>query len=104
MAGRLPGATLPASQLLVEFHMPRDIGTIFDVIDLLLADNFRVFSAEPNYYCGNGCCASIMTELAFEKVTPDGHVCIPHGYSTAGDNSLVQLPTGCLSPSGIITN
>ena len=29
---------------------------------------FRVFSAEPNYYCLEGACAALMTEIAFVKV------------------------------------
>ena len=28
----------------------------------------RVFSAEPNYYCLEGACAALMTEIAFVKV------------------------------------
>lgn len=38
------------------------------------ADNWltygcRVFSAEPNYYCLDGACAALMTEIAFVKVS-----------------------------------
>ncbi|CAK0783873.1 hypothetical protein CVIRNUC_007073 [Coccomyxa viridis] len=92
-----PGATLPATNLVVRFHMAGDVAEACQVIDLILSDSFRVFSAQPR---GN------ITELAFVKVSPDGLVCIPHGHSAAQDSSLAQLPMGCLNPprKGIITN
>ncbi len=38
---RNPGATLPATNLMVEFHMPTDVAEVFQVIDMILADGFR---------------------------------------------------------------
>ena len=38
---RNPGATLPATNLMVEFHMPNDVAEVFQVIDMILADGFR---------------------------------------------------------------
>ena len=38
---RNPGATLPATNLMVEFHMPNDMAEVFQVIDMILADGFR---------------------------------------------------------------
>ena len=66
----------------------------------------RVFSAEPNYYCEEGACAALMTELAFVKVSPEGLVCVPHGHAPPGESILAQLPSGCLNPPnrGLITN
>ena len=66
----------------------------------------RVFSAEPNYYCEEGACAALMTELAFVKVSPEGLVCVPHGHAPPGESILAQLPSGCLNPPnrGLLTN
>ncbi len=36
-----PGATLPATNLMVEFHMPNTAGEIFAAIDAIQADGFR---------------------------------------------------------------
>ena len=36
-----PGATLPATNLMVEFHMPNTAAEVFETIDLILADGFR---------------------------------------------------------------
>ena len=55
-----PGATLPATNLVVRFHMAGDVAEACQVIDLILSDSFRVFSAELR---GN------ITELAFVKVS-----------------------------------
>jgi hypothetical protein len=96
-----PDANLPATQLLVEFHFPDNAAIVWQVFDMLLADNFRVFASEPNYYCGDGCCAKNLIEYAFIKVTPDGHVCVPRGHSTVGNRFSLQLPHGCMSaPAG----
>ena len=55
-----PGATLPATNLVVRFHMAGNVAEACQVIDLILSDAFRVFSAELR---GN------ITELAFVKVS-----------------------------------
>ena len=36
-----PGATLPATNLMVEFHMPNSNAEVFAALDLILADGFR---------------------------------------------------------------
>ena len=36
---------------------------------LVFVHGFRVFSAEPNYYCLEGACAALMTEIAFVKAS-----------------------------------
>ena len=36
-----PGATLPATNLVVEFHMPNTVAEVFAAIDAILADGFR---------------------------------------------------------------
>ncbi len=36
-----PGATLPATNLMVEFHMPNTAGEVFAAIDAIQADGFR---------------------------------------------------------------
>ena len=46
---------------------------MFEVLDKLHADGFRVFATEVNYYCGDSCAGAYM-EFAFMKVSPDGHV------------------------------
>lgn len=95
-----PGATLPVTNLLVTFHMPGDAAEVLRGIDMILADGFRVFSAEQR--AG----AAPVAELAFVKVSPEGLVCIPHGHTAAQESSLAHLPTGCLNPprGSIITN
>ncbi len=85
-----PKATLPATQLLVEFHFPGNVSVVLQTFDALLADNYRVFAVEPNYYCDEGCCARDMLEFAFIKVSDDGEICTPSA------NSPMQLPSGCL--------
>lgn len=43
----------------------------------VVVHGFRVFSAEPNYYCLEGACAALMTEIAFVKVNANNsHVLI----------------------------
>ena len=86
-------ASLPVTQIMVEFHSRvRGVAPVFHVIDKLLADNFRVFSLEPNYYCDNGCCARDHVEFALIKVSPNGQICSPHSYEAAGKEFL---PHGC---------
>jgi hypothetical protein len=93
-----PGATLPATQLLVEFHFPNDLAKVLKVFDLLLADNFRVFSVEPNYYCGDGCCARDLLEYAFIKVAPSGHLCTVHRHHDEVETTAeVQMLPVCTS-------
>lgn len=48
---RNPGATLPATNLMVEFHMPNDVAEVFQVIDMILADGFRRVLKAQN--CGS---------------------------------------------------
>ena len=36
-----PGATLPATNLMVEFHMPNTVGEVLAAIDAIQADGFR---------------------------------------------------------------
>ena len=55
-----PGATLPATNLVVRFHMAGNVTEACQVIDLILSDAFRVFSAERR---------GDITELAFVKVS-----------------------------------
>ena len=38
---RNPGATLPATNLMVEFHMPNDAAEVLSVLDMIQADGFR---------------------------------------------------------------
>ena len=61
-----PGAKLPATQLLVEFHFPGEAAKVWEVLDLITADNYRVFSVEvrQEYSCGHclalsGSCTSL---------------------------------------------
>ena len=84
----LPGSTILATQLLVEFHFPGNVSAVLRTFDALLADNFRVFAVEPNYYCDGGCCAKNLVEYAFVKVSNTGEVCTPLPDS-------LHLPTGC---------
>ena len=75
---RLQNRTLPATQLLVEFHFlegQTDVeAVVAPLFELLLSDGYRVFATEPNYYCGDGCCASKFVEYAFIKVSRHGHI------------------------------
>lgn len=69
---------------------------VLQVLDAILADKFRIFSVEPNYYCEEGACAKNLLEFAFIKVSDDGHVCSPHSHShNMGMNAAVLLPNGC---------
>ena len=67
-----PGRRLPATQLLVEFHFPGSARTVWSVLDSILADGYRVFSVEPNYYCNNGCCAKDLIGVAIRWLS-----CVP---------------------------
>jgi hypothetical protein len=87
------GARLPATQLLVEFHFPGQAATVWEVLDAILEDKYRVFSVEPNYYCENGCCARDLLEFAFIKVSDKGQVCAP--MHRAGQHEGIVLPPGC---------
>ena len=74
---RVQNSTLPATQLLVEFHFQAGMdleSVVAPVFELLTGDGYRVFATEPNYYCENGCCASKLVEYAFIKVSKHGHV------------------------------
>ena len=75
---KVQNRTLPATQLLVEFHFldgKTGLETLVaPLFELLLSDGYRVFATEPNYYCGDGCCASNLVEYAFIKVSRHGHV------------------------------
>ena len=61
------------------------------VFDALLADNFRVFSVEPNYCCQDGASAKDNLEFSFMRVNSDGHVCSPHTEHT----TAMAMPHGC---------
>ena len=81
------GAKLPATQVLIEFHyhpMRGSTKLIWEVLDLLLADKYRVFSVEPNYYCSEGACARDLLEFAFIKVSNHGQICAPKKGLTSG--------------------
>ena len=71
------GAKLPATQLLMEVHFPGSNKVVWEVFDMLLADKYRIFSVEPNYYCQEGCCAKDLLEFAFIKVSDHGQICAP---------------------------
>ncbi len=90
---KTPGARMPATQLLVEFHFPGQIGTVWEVLDAILADNYRVFSVEPNYYCWDGACARDLLEFAFIKVSDHGQICAP--LHQVSKHQAVVLPPGC---------
>ena len=84
-------ATLPVTQLMIEFHFYGDLAIVWEVLDKLLADNFRVFAVEPNYYCRDGLCARDLLEFALIKVAPNGNLCVPsqdHDQSIAGGHML----------------
>ena len=83
-----PNSTLSATQVLVEFHFQGNITVVLQTFDRLLADNYRVFAVEPNYYCQEGCCARDLLEFAFVKVSVRGEICTPHAHSSL-------LPPGC---------
>ena len=88
-------ASLPVTQLMVEFHF-QGARTAFHVLDKLLGDGFRVFSVEPNYYCDNGCCAKDLLEFAFIKVSPTGQICSLRSRAAALREAL---PHGCRGPA-----
>ena len=88
------GARLPATQLLVEFHFPGQAATVWEVLDAILADKYRVFSVEPNSYCENGCSARDLQEFAFIKVSDQGQICAPMHQANKHEGTIV-LPPGC---------
>ncbi|EIE18098.1 hypothetical protein COCSUDRAFT_45640 [Coccomyxa subellipsoidea C-169] len=91
-----PDARLPATQLLVEFHWPGSADKVWKVLDVLLADKYRIFSVEPNYYCEDGACAKNLLEFSFNRVSDNGHVCAPHSHtSSAEEGAGMTLPHGC---------
>ncbi len=118
-----PNARLPATQLLVEFHwigaetawkvgsgatdLPCSYCTLlnlleaytmlyaYQVLDAILADNYRVFSVEPNYYCLEGACARNLVEFAFIRVSNDGHICSPRSFTQGSGFEDMQLSNGC---------
>ncbi len=69
----------------------------WQVLDALLADKYRIFSVEPNYYCEDGACAKNLLEFAFIRVSENGHVCSPHSHhsAAAAGNAGTVLPDGC---------
>ena len=74
---RVHNRTLPATQLLVEFHFTDGMSlesVVAPLFELLLSDGNRVFATEPNYYCLDGCCSAKLVEYAFIKVSKHGHV------------------------------
>lgn len=87
------GASLPATQILVEFHF-QGLAKTWATFDHLLADNYRIFSVEPNYYCVDGNCGypARVFEYAFIKVTSSGHICAPLTDASSGK---IILPHGC---------
>ena len=92
------GSGIYATQLLLEVHYPAAASeqTIWEVLDYLTLDNFRLFSVEPNVYCGvhgHGDCSLNYLEFSFIKVSPDGHICSPRSVN---DAHRLDLPSGCL--------
>ena len=73
------GAKLPATQILMEVHFKGVNQVVWETFDMLLADKYRVFSVEPNYYCMEGCCAKHLIEFAFIKVSDHGQIVHPRG-------------------------
>ena len=68
----------------------------WQVLDAILADKFRIFSVEANYYCEDGACAKNLLEFAFIRVSDDGHVCSRHLHATSSEgNAGMMLPDGC---------
>ncbi len=66
------------------------------VLDVLLADKYRIFSVDPNYYCDDGACAKNLLEFAFIRVSDNGHVCAPHSHpGSAEEGAGMILPHGC---------
>ena len=65
---------------------------MIEVLDRLLADGFRVFATEVNYYCPDALCANDNIEFALIKVSQTGHVCLPHPKEYKGEMSW---PKGC---------
>ena len=86
-------ASLMATQLLMEVHFRDNVTRVLQTFDKLLADNFRVFSVEPNYYCNEGCCARDLVEFAFIKISDRGEICTPHTKNT---DAALKMPAGCL--------
>ena len=92
LQGTSPG--IQATQLLIELHYPWAASEIqiWDSMEALALDNFRLFSVEPNMH---GPDSSSFLELSYLKVSPDGHVCLPRGKTL--ENPIV--PFGCLRSS-----
>ena len=88
----VPKASLKATQLLMEVHFPNNLTVVLETFDKLLADNYRVFSVEPNYYCEDGCCAKNLLEFAFIKVSDRGKICTPDPHARSAQ---LKLPAGC---------
>ena len=88
------GAKLRATQVLIEFHFPGSTKMVWEVFDLLHADNYRIFSVEPNYYCDKGACAKNLLEFAFIKVSDHGQICAPK-RGLAGDLDAELIAEAC---------
>ena len=89
---RVQNRTLPATQLLIEFHFTDGVdleSVVAPVFERLTGDGYRVFATEPNYYCGDGCCASKLVEYAFIKVSKHGHVVT--GVNSHASDALFNL-------------
>ena len=86
--GNSPG--IHATQLLIELHYPWAVNEIqiWDTLEALALDNFRLFSIEPNVHSGSPLAEYL--EFSYIKVSPDGHVCTPKGHESP------TLPLGCL--------
>lgn len=80
----------PCDSTPIELHYPLAVSEvqIWDTLDALTHDNFRLFSVEPNVHSGF---ATHYLEFSFIKVSPDGHVCVPRPAS----EGKVGLPLGC---------
>ena len=85
------GPGIHAKKLLVELHYPWAVSEsqIWDTLEAVALDNFRLFSVEPNAHS-----PSTRSSLGFSyiKVSPDGHVCIPRRKGSESPT----LPFGCL--------
>lgn len=88
------GPGIHATQLLIELHFPAASSEIliWDTLQALSQDNYRLFSVEPNVHSG---AATEYAEFSFIKVSPDGHVCLPRNGADEG----FGLPYGCLRQS-----
>ena len=86
------GPGIHATQLLIELHFPAAASErlIWDALQALAQDNFRLYSIEPNVH--STFAATLYAEFSFIKVSPDGHVCMPRHGADEGTG----LPDGCL--------